>query len=126
MSISDGQYLHVASTGSSGPSAKDKDQDLWNPSHQFSQAGPTAAAAEEPGGTPCPGQCCCILLSGREGGEELWLNGSHAPLKDYSCKASAFNGCTDSPEPITAQAVGGRRGLKDVSAREALEHICGR
>lgn len=58
-------------------------------------------------------------------GEELWLIRSHAPLKDYSGKASAFNGWTDSPDPRTAQTVGDRRGLKDVSACEAPEHICG-
>lgn len=62
---------------------------------------------------------------GGGGGEELWLICSHASLKDYSCKASAFNGCTDSSGPITAQATSAGKGLKDVSAHEAPEHICG-
>lgn len=38
--------------------------------------------------------------------KELWLTCSHAPLKDYSFKASAFNDCTGSPEPVTAQTDG--------------------
>lgn len=71
--------------------------------------------------------CICNLLPGREGREEPWrLIGSHAPLKDYSCEASAFDGHTDGPKLSAAQTVADRRGLKDVSAHEAPEHICGR
>ena len=72
------------------------------------------------------GPCCCILLLRSGGGEELWLNRSHAPLKDYS-KALAFNGCSDSTEPITAQTAGGWKEVKDVSACKVFEHIsdCG-
>lgn len=48
----------------------------------------------------------CVLPPGRDEGEERWLICSHAPLKDYSGKASAFDGCADGPEPIAAQTVG--------------------
>lgn len=65
-----------------------------------------------------------LLIQEGKGKEELWLFFRHAPLKDYSCKASAFNSCTDSSEPITTQTVGDQGGLKDVSACEAPEHIC--
>lgn len=72
------------------------------------------AAAEEPGASSFLEQRCCILLPVREEEEELWLTCSHAPLKDYICKASAFNSCADSPEPIAAQTAGDRGGFKDI------------
>lgn len=103
--------------------AEEKEQELWRSQpHRFSQTGGAGGpASAEPGGV----SFCDTVLPGREGGEELWLICSHAPLKDYICKASAFNGCADSPEPVTAQTFGDRWGLKDVSARETPEHIRG-
>lgn len=61
----------------------------------------------------CVEQCCS---SRREGG--VWVICRHASLKDYICKAQAFDGCTDSQELITTKT-----GLKDVTASPAPELI---
>lgn len=52
----------------------------------------------------CVEQCCSSRRGERVG---VWVICRHASLKDYICKAQAFDGCSDSQELITTKTVVG-------------------